>query len=225
MKYLTLLFLVGCSINTYASQSCDALKSHGKIDSSADCKDARSNDVASNYALDKNGGLYRFVNGNKCQITSNVADMKISMHPQDKAMMYFSKESNLYVLNNPTGEELRKQCPKAKTSIIMSNVSKYNIVSNTNTVIVNVALSTSGKFVAWENSDIVFKADGIAEYSMNSCFGAKDKKFTTYVAFLRTAIGGIIIKVKGKNPAASKADDSKYYYDITKFKSENNVCK
>lgn len=113
-------------------------------------KRARNNDVASEYILKANGDLFRIVSGNKCQVTNGVEDMKISAHPNDTAMMYFIKEGDLYILKNA---ETHGQCPKADKKVLMPNVArsgsnyKYNVVSNTNTRVVNVALDSYGKLV------------------------------------------------------------------------------
>jgi hypothetical protein len=187
-------------------------------------KQARANDVADKYVLTDEGTLYRTVNGRRCDVTTNVDNFKISQHPNDRAMVYFKKNGDLYVLGRSTPSY---GCPKANTKVLMENVKKYSVTSNTQTTIVNVALSKSGKFVAWDNVAPVLTTpyDVIADdYQMNQNFGADGKPFSSYVAFVHTARGGAIMKVKGINPEGSKWDTSRYYTSIRDFKEANGLA-
>lgn len=184
-------------------------------------KNARSNDVASRYVLEDNGNFFRFVGNQKCQITNNVDSFKVSSHPNDAAMVYFERDNDLYVLHNAsrTGN-----CPKASKKVITSNVAKYNVVSSTQTTIVNLALSKSGTFTAWDNTTPVVSKTGVKSYSMSQCYGVSGKSFSTYVAFAINSAGHIF-KVKGKSPGSSNWDTSARYNSVDEFVRKNNVCK
>lgn len=188
-------------------------------------KKARKNDVASEYILKDNGDLFRTVGGNKCQVTSGVVDMKISAHPNDTAMMYFIKDGNLYILKNA---ENYGQCPKADKKVLMANIAhsgsnyKYNVVSNTNTLVVNVALDSSGKLVGWGNRDTAFTAYNIEDYSMNNNYNAKGKPYSRYVLFALTS-GSCILKVDGDNVDQSAKDCDRNYSSIRDFKEFRSI--
>jgi hypothetical protein len=185
-------------------------------------KKARANDVADTYVLTDSGTLYRTVNGRRCDVTTNVANFKISQHPNDLAMVYFKKNGDLYVLGRsfPT----YNGCPKANTKILLESVKKYSVTSNTKTTVVNVALSESGKFVAYDNFAPVLTVSGADDYQMNQNFGAEGKAFSSYVTFVHTARGGYIMKVKGNSPEASKWDTSRYFSSIRDFKEANGLA-
>lgn len=184
-------------------------------------KKARANDVADTYVLTDEGTLYRTVNGRRCDVTTNVDNFKISQHPNDRAMVYFKKNGDLYVLGRSAPSY---SCPKANTKVLMENVKKYSVTSNTQTTIVNAALSKSGKFVAWDNVAPVLTVSGADDYQMNQNFGAEGKPFSSYVAFVHSDRGGSVMKVKGITPSASKWDSSRYYSSIRDFKEANGLA-
>jgi hypothetical protein len=183
-------------------------------------KQARDNDIATQYGLTVDNTLYRIVGGKRCDITTDVQSFKVSQHPKDAAMLYYKKGSDLYVIGRSAPS---RQCPKANSKLLMQDVKKYNVVSNTNTTIVNVALSYSGKFVAWDNSNPVLTVAGADDYEMNQNYGVQGKPFSSYVAFVHSAYGGNIMKVKGQSPEASKWDSSRYYGTIEDFKHVNKL--
>ncbi|MEW6056826.1 MAG: hypothetical protein AB1540_09440 [Bdellovibrionota bacterium] len=189
-------------------------------DSIKEEKRARSNDVADRYILERDGDFFREVRGKPCQITNNVDDFKVSQHRNDAAMVYFIKDGDLYVLHNA---ESSGQCPKASKKVIMPNVKKYNVVSNTNTTIVNTALDRSGTFIAWDNTRDVLTVRGVDEYKLNQCFGT-GRSFSSYVAFLLSRSGDIY-KVKGNEPEKSKWDNSRDSYNtLNQFEDRQRVC-
>jgi hypothetical protein len=193
------------------------------IGATPESKNARSNDVASKYVLESNGDLYRLVGGKKCQVTTEVQSMKVSQHPDDAAMLYFTRKegghTNLYVLHNA---EDFGDCPKTSRKKIMSDVDKYTVTSNTNTKIVNAALSEQGQFTAWDDTKPVINLSGIKEYQMHQMFGVAGKPFSSYVAFALTK-SGYIIKIKGNDVQNSNPDLSRTYKSIKEFKDQNGI--
>lgn len=195
----------------------------------AEEKQARDNDVASKYILKENGDLFRMVRGAKCQVTTKVKDFKISMHPTDSAVIYYTREEgtdfagrpilNLYVLHNAgrTGD-----CPPASKKKIMDNVKKFTVTSNTNTTIVNAASSKSGQFAAWDDTRALINLNGIKDFQMHQNFGVSGKPFSSYVLFALTD-EGYIIKVKGNDVQNSKPDLSRKYKSISEFKEVNRI--
>lgn len=195
-------------------------------------KNARKNDVATQYILDSSGNFFRIVNGNKCQITNRVEDFKVSSHPNDAAMVYFIKNSDLYVLHNA---ERTGQCPKASTKVITSNVAhtynsrsnqntnyRYNVVSNTKTAVVNVALDSYGTLEVWGNNSRLAIAQGIQDYSMYNYYNVKGKPFNSYVLFALRS-NKCILKVDGDNVNQSKDDCSRKWSSIKEFKDANSL--
>lgn len=195
-------------------------------------KNARKGDVASQYILDASGNLFRMVGNNKCQITNNVEDMKISAHPQDKAMMYFIKNADLYVLHNA---ERTGQCPKASTKVITENVAhtynkktrentnyRYNVVSNTKTAVVNVVLTESGYLEVWGDVKKLGYQDGVVDYSMYNYYNVKGKPYSSYVLFALT-YNGCILKVDGDNVDQSKLDCERKWSSIKEFKDNKSL--
>lgn len=183
-------------------------------------KKARANDVATQYILTDDATLYRIVKGKRCAVTTDVESFKVSEHPNDLAMIYFKKNGDLYVLGRSFPS---RDCPKAPTRLIMENVKKYSVTSNTKTTIVNVALSREGKFVAWDIFSPVLTLTGADDYQMNQNFGAEGKAFSSYVTFVHNERGGSVMKVKGINPASSKWDSTRYYTSIRDFKESNGL--
>jgi len=193
-------------------------------------KKARKNDVAEDYTLNANGDLFRTVNGNKCQITNQVLDMKVSSHPDDVAMLYFIKDEgkpNLYVLHNI--KDAAASCPKTSKKKIQDDIEmdgrkyKYSVVSTTDTSIVNVGLSKNGLFLAFDKDKAVVNEKNVVDYMMHPKYNVKGQPFSSYVTFLINRAGNIF-KVKGKTPADSKWDQSKHK-DINAFMVKEKVLR
>ncbi|WP_372370951.1 hypothetical protein [Candidatus Uabimicrobium sp. HlEnr_7] len=183
-------------------------------------KKSRKGDNASEYILKANGDLFRIVDGQKLQVTTRVADFKISHHPQDAAMIYFIRDNNLYIL--------KRSDKKSKKAIIFQDIAKagkkyrYNVAPSPKTTIVNLALSGKGEFRAWDNKKIVLQQNNVVNYKMNNNFAAKGKPFSSYVAFAIDT-NGYILKIKGKSPGKSKWDNSRSYKNIKEFKRVNGL--
>jgi hypothetical protein len=191
-------------------------------------KQARSNDVASEYLLKDNGDLFRVIRGRKCQVTTNVVDFKVSQHPNDVAMIYYVRDENtpnLYVLHET---DRFGDCPKTSKKLILADLMKksgdykFSVVSNTNTTIVNVALSRRGDFIAWDNTNSVLSAENVEDYTMHQKFGVSGAPFSSYVLF---AINhrGQVLKVKGNAPRGSKWDTSETFNSLKEFKQKYNI--
>lgn len=182
-------------------------------------KRARANDVASEYILENDGDFYRLVDGQRCQITDRVESFKVSEHPHDAAVAYFVRGGDLYVLHNAVDTG---RCPRTSRRMILADIAKYNVVSNTHTVIVNTALTRGGRFVAWDNLQEVFTSTGVTDYLMNTCFGSNGRSYSSYVAFLLNDRGEVL-KLKGVEVASSKYDRERFS-SIQAFKQRNAVC-
>jgi hypothetical protein len=210
------------------SHSEDSRSSGNELKVDVATKQARANDVADQYMLEEDGTLYRMVGRNKCAITTKVSSFKVSSHPKDAAMIYFEKEGDLYVLNNPSGVS-RTGCPKATTKKIMDRVKEYSVISNTNTTIVNAALSKDGEFIAWDNTDVVLRTRGtqdvfgvgVSDYQNNNNFGVKGKPFQSYAIFAIDRMGNVL-KVQGTQPGKSKWEEGDYR-SIKQFKQKHKI--
>jgi hypothetical protein len=193
------------------------------------CKEARKNDIADRYMLDKNGNLYRRINKATCSITGDVQDFKISMHPKDLAVVYYKKNDNLYMINLDKEYRPSGQCPSAagNTKLLMKNISKYTVTSNTNTTIVNAALGENHEFKAWDNNAVVYSDSDVDEFQMNECYKSEGKSFSSYVLFTKDR-SDLVTKVKVNGDRKFVKDNSKRdnarYSSIGKFKDKNNVC-
>ncbi len=196
----------------------------------AETKRARANDLAESYTLADNGTLSRTIRNTnmKCTITTQVEEFKVSMHPQDAAMIYFVKsDKSLWYLKN--SGSAGEQCPRAEKARLLESVKKYTVTSNTDTEVVNVALDTSGNLYAWGNTGPAIYTDrGVAEFQMNQCYGAQGKSFNSFVLFTRDNYG-IVTKVKveqGRYFVNNESrDDARRFPAIKDFKEERNVCK
>ncbi len=191
------------------------------------CKQARKNDVADMYLLTANGDLFRTVNGNLCQVTNGVTDYKVSQHPNDAAVMYYTRNGGLWILNNENRGG--GQCPGTIKKELLPNVDKdnYKVVSNTHTTIVNAALDNGGRFVAWDNVRPVYQDGGVAEFQMNPCYGQQGKSFSTVVLFTRDQ-GGAVTKVRVEGGAYlrnNSNETTRRYQSISDFKKAEGVCK
>lgn len=194
-----------------------------------DCKEARKNDIADRYMLDANKNLYRRINGLDCVVTNNVQDFKISQHPNDVAVIYFKKNGDLYLVNKDREYRPSGQCPSAKgnTKVLMQNVAKYTVTSNINTTIVNSAVDHNGYFVAWDDQKVIYKDNGVEEFTMNSCFGSQGKSFSSYVLFTRhhREITKVKVSEAGKYIKDNSAAAPESYDSIKAFTAKNKVCK
>lgn len=193
-----------------------------------ECKNARRNDLADQYLLDKKGNLFRAVENQKCQITSNVDSFKISMHPNDSAVAYYESKDDLYVVHNQ-GTTRSGNCPPVSKKKIMSNVKEYSVVSNTNSFIVNAALDKSGKFEAWDNIKTVYSDKNVEDFMMNTCYKVEGKSFNTIVLFTIDR-SGYVTKVRMEESAGgwvyNKSNETnRQYRNIADFKERENVCK
>ncbi|MBS1958437.1 MAG: hypothetical protein JST80_03105 [Bdellovibrionales bacterium] len=230
MKTMIVMMLALVASPVFAETTANCAKSAPRGQEWKECKDTvRSNETVAQYLLTKSGNLYAMMKkGAFCQLTSNVDTFKVSQHANDAAMIYFTKSDDLYVLNKQDGST-DNDCPKAKKHVIMNDVKEYKMATNTNTTIVNAALTKSGKLVAWDNTKPVYTDYGVTDFQMNNCYGVKGKSFNSYVLFT-TDYAGFITKVKGKKSGnfydfiADKATKGRYD-SIESFKSKENVCK
>lgn len=192
--------------------------------SNSNCKNARRNDSADQYILDSAGNLYRyFANAQqkKCQITNNVSDFKISQHPNDSAVIYFERQGDLWVVH-PQGTS--GNCPPVSKKVIMAGVKEWKMVSNTNTTIVNAALSNNGQLLAWDNVNVVYQENGIRDFQMNTCFGTAGRSFSSYAIFAQDH-NRDIVKVKGQGGRYVRdAVEQGNFSSITEWKQSRNVC-
>lgn len=187
-------------------------------------KNARANDVASKYILADSGTFSRVIraSGLKCDITTNVADFKVSGHKNDVAMVYFKRKGDLFILRNISGDKDR--CPKADKKVLVAGIRKYTVVSNASeeTKIVNLTLDNAGNFRAWDNNRAVVNVAGIKDFVNNECFGKQGASFSSYTAF-GIKYDGRVVKVKGRS--ANAVVDNVYYTSLSEFKASNNVCR
>lgn len=230
MKALNLILLALIAAPAMADESanCNARAPRGqdwKV-----CKNTvRSNETVEQYLLTRNGDLYATLKrgGALCQITAGVDDFKISQHPNDAAVVYFTKNNDLYVLNKQkVGYD--GECPKTSKKVIMENVKEYKVATNTKTTIVNAALSQNGKLVAWDNVKAVYTDYGVSDFEMNNCYGVKGKSFNSFVLFSMD-YAGFVTKVKGKSSGdyfeyISDKTTKGRYSNLSSFKSRENVC-
>ena len=202
-----------------------------------ECKLARKNDKgASKYLLTASGQLMRITddNGEKCTIDQDVFDFKISQHPTDAAVIYYTKKSEtagkkLVVVANADGDFAGK-CLKVKKGVIVKEkLKEFSVVSNTQTTIVNAALTTDGNFYAWDSTKVVYSDSGVVDYQMNNCFGSEGKSFSSYALFTIDSLG-IVNKVKGQKQVEgffsfikAPADNGRYN-SIKAFIDNKNVC-
>lgn len=231
MKVMNLLLLVLFATPAMASEPAQCSRPAPRGQDWKVCKDSvRANESVDQYLLTRSGNLYATLKrgGALCQITSGVDDFKISQHPKDAAVIYFTKGNDLYVLHKQNvGYD--GDCPKTSKKVIMENVKEYKVATNTHTTIVNAALSYNGKFVAWDNTSAVYTDFGVSDFQMNECFGTKGKSFNSYVAFT-IDYAGFVTKIKGKSSGSyfeyiSDKTTKGRYGSITTFKSQENVCR
>jgi hypothetical protein len=230
MKTVSLLFVALIALPALAETSADCGRPAPRGQEWKTCKNSvRKSETVKQYLLTKSGDLYATLKrGNAlCQITSDVDDFKVSQHPNDAAMIYYTRDNDLYVLNkqavNADGD-----CPKTKKHVIMANVVEHKIATNTDTTIVNAALDKFGKLVAWDNKKAVYTDYGVSDFQMNSCYGVKGKSFSSYVMFT-IDYAGFVTKVKGESSGTyfqyiSDKSTKGRYKDITGFKNKENVC-
>ena len=190
-----------------------------------ECKRARANTEIDQFLLTNTGDLYGYINKihQPCQITNNVNDFKSSQHPDDAAVLYFERSDDLYVLNETRA--FQGQCPSMIKKVIMQRVKKWNVVSNTNTTIVNTALSEAGQFTAWDNVRPVYSEANVSDYVLNQNYGAKGKPFSSYVVFT-LGYDHFVNKIEGRAKAnyvfeyIPSKESNKQYYDLKEFKSD-----
>lgn len=218
--YFTLVLSVFVSVSAMAA---DCMTQAPKGSRWKECKNARSNVSVDQYLLSTDGDLYTYIEkiDRLCQVTNNVKDFKISIHPRDAAVLYFERSGDLYVANEV---KVKGDCPEMKKKVIMTNVKKYNVVGNTKTTIVNTALSQSGEFVAWDNVKPVYKDILVEDYLLNRNYGSEGKSFSSYVAFT-LGMDHYVTKVKGQKDGSyiKSKDSGRAYRDLQSFKRDMNI--
>ena len=224
-KLLLALILSSVSFVNVQAAECVAKAPRGTV--WKECLNARANTAVDQYMLDNAGDLYSYIGriNRICQVTSRVKNMKVSMHPNDAAVLYFEKDGNLFDAN-----EVRiasQQCPQMKTKELMAGVEKYSVVGNSNTTVVNMALSKSGEFIAWDNNQAIYKDIGVKDYLVNSSnYGVPRAPFTTFVAFT-LGYDSKITKIKGHaaqgGMLVKSSDDPGYYVSIQEFKAKHGI--
>lgn len=189
----------------------------------ASSKQARANDVASEYVLERDGDLFRIVKGRKCQVTNDVLDFKVSQHPRDLAVIYFVRRegprANLYVLHNTAR---RGDCPKAKKLQILADLDRkrgkyrYSIVSSTKTEAVSMALSRRGVLKVWSRDDTLLEKRRMKDYRLHDKYGKRGAPFSRYVGFALDRRGRVL-KIDGRRPQTSSYDRSQRYRRLDEF--------
>jgi hypothetical protein len=182
-------------------------------------KTARSGDLASQYLVDQQGGLFRMVGNQKCQITSGVSDVKIPAHTADPSMAYFVAGNTLFALDpgQPSGS-----CPKASKRKLVDDVAQFSLVSSSQSDLVMVALDRSGRLSMWDSAGDRTFLDGVSDFALNSCFGARGKAFSTYVGFAIDDSGNVT-KLSGTIAGAPRPD-GRSYSSLDEFRRGNRVC-
>ncbi len=197
------------------------------------------------FKLDQAGNLFRFFGGTlKCQVTNNVLDFKMNMHPADEAVAYLVRNEGLNngvlyaLMDSPTFGST--QCPKSFRVQALSNLNgnvndMYKIVSNTKdwelgTTVSMMAINRLGDLVGWRGRAAVWvnhPSWKAADLSMNTCYGAKDQSFSSYVSFVlekSTNTFKRVLKVKGRNTVADSTWDTKTFRNLEEFKAFYKVC-
>lgn len=191
-------------------------------------KNARSGDVASQYVLRADGGLFRQIGKNLCQVTSDVDDFKVAQHPDDPTAIYVVKRGGLFALTVGGEAERGAECPKAQLDSLISTLDRtggkwaYRVVDRKDTPISLVAQDASGRVTAWDEQGVAVYVEGAVAFKLNECFGSK-KSFSSYVAFVLDGEGHVS-KLGGKDPRKSKADPARYK-SMDAFLAKNRVCK
>lgn len=219
MKHLLVIALAAATVQTTTSSA--------KTVGDDVVKNARSGDVASQYVLRANGGLYRQVGKNLCQVTSDVDDFKVAQHPDDPTAIYVVKQGALFALTVAQGDR-EAECPKAQLDSLVSTLDRtggkwaYRVVDRKDTPLSLVAQDTSGRVTAWDQRGVAVYVEGAVAFKINECFGSK-KSFSSYVAFVLDG-DGRVSKLGGKDPRKSKADPARYR-SMDAFLAKNRVCK
>ncbi len=193
-------------------------------------KTARRGDPASSYALKSDGSMFRTIGNQLCQVTAHVEEMKIAQHPSDSTAAYFVRDGALVALQTPTPDDVATGgCPKAATTELVHQLARaggsyvYKLVDRSDTPISLIAEDASGRVTAWDRDGVAVYVDGVVDVKMNSCFGAKKKSFSSYVAFAIDG-SGHVSKLGGKDPRKSKLDPA-IYSSLAQFEATNHVCR
>ena len=218
MKHLLVIALAAVSFQATTS---DAKTIRDEV-----VKNARFGDVASQYVLRADGGLFRQVGKNLCQVTSEVDDFKVAQHPDDPTAIYVVKNGGLFALT--IGADAREsECPKAHLDSLITALDRgggawlYKVVDRKDTPISLVAQDTSRRVTAWDGRGVAVYVEGAVAFKINECFGSK-KSFSSYVAFVLDGEGRVS-KLGGKDPRKSKADPARYR-SMDAFLAKNRVC-
>jgi hypothetical protein len=197
------------------------------------------------FKLDMNGNLFRFFGGTRqCQVTNNVMDFKMNMHPADQAVAYLVRNEGtnngvLYALMDAPVFGI-SQCPKSERVRALGGLTgnvndSYKIVSNTKdwelgTTVSMMAINGVGDLVGWRGRAAVWvnhPSVKFADVSMNTCYGTKDTSFSSYVGFLLEKTPNKlkrVLKVKGRNTIADSKWDTRTFASVQAFKDYYKVC-
>lgn len=221
MTKLALLALASAALTTSAASA--------KTVGSDIVKQARETDIASEYVLKSNGALFRKIGNQLCQVTNDVDDFKIAQHPNDPTLAYIVRNGALEALTLQPEAGPAAQCPKAELSTLVTALERtdgkwvYKVIDRKDTPLSLVAQDATGHVTAWDDRGVAVTVEGVVETKMNTCFGAKKKAFSSYVAFAIDG-DGLVSKIGGKDPRKSKLDQTRYA-SIDAFLTQNKVCK
>jgi hypothetical protein len=208
-------------------------------------KTEKQDRFGNSFKLDMNGNLFRFFGGTRqCQVTNNVLDFKMNMHPADEAVAYLVRNEGtnngvLYALMDSPVFGV-SQCPKSvrvrALAGLTGNVNdSYKIVSNTKdwelgTTVSMMAINGVGDLVGWRGRAAVWVNHPSVKFddvSMNTCYGSKDASFSSYVGFLLEKTPNRlkrVLKVKGRNSVAESKWDTRTFTSVQEFKNYYKVC-
>jgi len=212
-------------------------------------KEVKKDRFGNVFRLDTEGNLYRFFGDTlKCQVTNKVVDIKMNMHVADEAVAYLVRAEGtatatnnvLYAVMDSSPAFGTNQCPKSERIKSLEGLAtpvgdNFKIVSNLKdwelgTTVSMMAINTTGDLVGWRGRNAVFVNNPTVKFediTMNTCYGTKDKSFSSYVSFLlekTNTQAKRVLKVKGRNTVAESKWDTRTFKSIAEFKTYYKVC-
>jgi hypothetical protein len=182
-------------------------------------KNARQGDIATQYGL-LDGNLFRVIDGQRCQVSDRVTDLKIPHHAGDPAVAYYVRDGALYAVE--LGARSAEGCPRTAKHKVVDEVRNFWLAPGGSSSVTSLVRHGHDVLSVWDHNGDHRELTGVTSVAMNSCFQAAGKAFSSNIAFSIDA-AGFVTKI-GRHLTDIKRDDSKSYRDIAGFVSSNRVC-
>lgn len=160
-------------------------------------------DHAVGYKLDDANRLSRIFSAKRgreiaCPLADAVLLFRAQANPTDKFVAYYVNWNRQVFAVSNTKLTKDGRCPETLEHAPLASQAEYfTLLQVPRNPFVGVLRTLEGELFVWDGDGVVrAKHSGINRYTLNSCAGQEDRKFSEYIIFAST-MDGKVLKVRG----------------------------